>query len=38
MLVKAAAAFTVVTLTAEEPDLEELFLALYRSEEGDHAA
>ncbi len=37
-LIKAAAAFEVVTITAEEPDLEELFLALYRGEEGDHAA
>jgi ABC-2 type transport system ATP-binding protein len=37
-LVKAAAAYRVETITAEEPDLEELFLALYRGEEDDHAA
>jgi len=37
-LVKAAAAFPVVTITAEEPDLEELFLAFYRGEEDGDAA
>jgi ABC-2 type transport system ATP-binding protein len=37
-LVKAAAAFPVDTITAEEPDLEELFLAFYRGEEDDDAA
>lgn len=39
-LVKAAAAHTVVSLLAEEPDLEELFFAYYRhdQEEGGRAA
>jgi ABC-2 type transport system ATP-binding protein len=37
-LVKAAAGYTVETIKAEEPDLEELFLTLYRGEEDDHAA
>jgi len=37
-LVKAAARFTTLGLTAEEPDLEELFLTYYDREEGGHAA
>jgi ABC-2 type transport system ATP-binding protein len=39
-LVKAAARHTVVDLLSEEPDLEELFFAYYRSngEEASHAA
>jgi ABC-2 type transport system ATP-binding protein len=37
-LVKAAARYPVATLLAEEPDLEELFFALYRGEETTDAA
>jgi len=37
-LVKAAARFTTLGLTAGEPDLEELFLTYYDREEGGHAA
>ena len=37
-LIKAAARFRVVTILAEEPDLEELFLTLYRGEEATDAA
>jgi ABC-2 type transport system ATP-binding protein len=39
-LVKAAARHPVVDLLSEEPDLEELFLAYYRTsgEERGHAA
>ena len=37
-LIKAAARFRVVTILAEEPDLEELFLTLYRGEEAPDAA
>lgn len=36
-LVKAAARFTVTGLTAEEADLEELFLTFYRDGGGEHA-
>jgi ABC-2 type transport system ATP-binding protein len=37
-LVKAAARFGVANLAVEQPDLEELFLAYYRGEEGEDAA
>jgi ABC-2 type transport system ATP-binding protein len=37
-LIKAAARFHVVTILAEEPDLEELFFTLYRGEEATDAA
>jgi ABC-2 type transport system ATP-binding protein len=37
-LVKAAARFPVATVLAHEPDLEELFFALYRGEETTDAA
>jgi len=37
-LIKAAARYPVATLLAEEPDLEELFFALYRGEEATHVA
>ena len=37
-LVKAAARFPVASVLAEEPDLEELFFALYRGEESTHVA
>jgi ABC-2 type transport system ATP-binding protein len=37
-LVKAAARFAVASLTVEEPDLEDLFLAYYRDEVIDDAA
>ena len=37
-LIKAAARFRVVTILAEEPDLEELFLTFYRGEEATDAA
>lgn len=37
-LVKVAAGFTVVSVLAEEPDLEELFFTYYRPEEASHAA
>jgi ABC-2 type transport system ATP-binding protein len=37
-LIKAAARYPVRTLRAEEPDLEELFLTMYRGEEASDAA
>jgi ABC-2 type transport system ATP-binding protein len=37
-LVKAAARFPVATITVEEPDLEELFLAYYHGDESSDAA
>jgi ABC-2 type transport system ATP-binding protein len=38
-LVKAAARFTVISMTSAEPDLEEVFFAYYASkEDGPHAA
>jgi ABC-2 type transport system ATP-binding protein len=37
-LVKVAGRYTVLSLLAEEPDLEELFFGYYRSEEDGRAA
>ena len=37
-LLKALAAYPVATITAAEPDLEELFMTFYRGEESTHAA
>ncbi|WFE29659.1 ABC transporter ATP-binding protein [Solwaraspora sp. WMMD791] len=37
-LIKAASRHTVISLLAEEPDLEELFFTYYRREEADRAA
>jgi ABC-2 type transport system ATP-binding protein len=37
-LVKAAARYTVASILAEEPDLEELFFTLYRGDEASDAA